>query len=190
MKFRNWIFGLIALSFAVSLFAETKTKEETPTKAFQVTGINNYGAETIDSLDGTGLIKLNGTSILKSVTLVGSLITLNAEIGTLDVIGEANLTGTIIKNGGSVAGSLQAVRSVFKKDISLYSQKSVFTASKLEGITIHKDAALKNKQVIELKQGTIINGAVHFESGKGEIILFPGCQVLGPVTGGKIVKKT
>ena len=184
MKFRNWIFALIALSFIFSLFAD-----ETP-KTTLVTGISNYGSETLDSLEGTGLIKLNGTSITRSVQLTGSLITNNAQVGTIHIIGEANLTGTTVQNDASVAGSLQATRSVFKKALSLHSQKAVFTASKLEGITIHKDAALKNKQVIELKQGTIVNGAVHFESGKGEIIVHPGCQVLGPVTGGKIVKKS
>jgi hypothetical protein len=29
-----------------------------------------------------------------------------------------------------------------------------------------------------------------FESGKGEVLVYPGSQVLGQVTGGKIIKKS
>ncbi len=178
-KLRTLIIGLIALSFIATLFAETT----------KVQGSTQYGAVALDALDGTGLIKLNGTTVAK-IHLTGSLISQNAEIGSLDIMGEANLTGTTVKNGGSIMGSLQAVRSTFQDSITLLSQKAVFTASRLEGITVRQDGGYKGKQIIELKQGTQINGPIHFESGKGEVILFPGCQVLGTVTGGKIVKKS
>ena len=78
---------------------------------------------------------------------------------------------------------------MFQKNITLLTQKAVFTASKLEGITVRKDGACKGKQVLELKQGTIVNGPIVFESGKGEVVIYPGSQVLGSVTGGKIVRK-
>ncbi len=178
MKFRTIMFALIAVSFLATLFAE-------PTK---VTGVNQYEAITLDKIDGTGLIKLNGTTVT-SVHLIGSLLSKDAEIGTIDIIGEANFKNCTIKDGGTILGSLQAVRTKFLNSITILSQKAVFTDSRLEGITVQKDTGYKGKQVIELRQGTLINGPVHFESGKGEIIVFPGCQVLGPVTGGKVIKK-
>lgn len=178
MKFRTFIFSLIALSFLATLFAESH----------QVTGASQYDEVTIDDLNGTGLIKLNGTTVT-SIHLTGSLITKDAKIGTLDIIGEANLKDTTVTNGGSIMGSLQATRSTFLNSITILSQKAVFTSSRLEGITVQKDTGYKGKQVIELKQGTIINGPIHFESGKGEVIIFPGCQVLGIITGGKVIKK-
>lgn len=179
MKFRTLIFGLIAVSFLASLFAE----------APKVTGINQYEAVAVEKIDGTGLIKLNGTTV-DSIRLVGSLLSQDAEIGSLDITGEANFKNCTIKNSGTILGSLQAVHSTFKDSITILSQKAVFTNSRLEGITVQKDTGYKGKQIIELRQGTLINGPVHFESGKGEIIVFPGSQVLGPVTGGKIVKKS
>ncbi|HSX11733.1 MAG TPA: hypothetical protein VLF94_08470 [Chlamydiales bacterium] len=149
----------------------------------------NYGAEVVDSVQTTGLVRLNGTSVANAVQVTGSLITLNAHIGTLDITGEANLTGTIVKNSSTIMGSLQTIRSTFEQSITILTQKAVFTASHLEGITVQQDSGFKGKQVLELKQGSVIHGPVHFESGKGEIVLYPGCKVLGPITGGKIVKK-
>lgn len=152
-------------------------------------GQNNFGAVTVDNIQGAGLVKLNGTSVLNSVHVDGSLISLHARIGNLEVMGEANLTDTVIQNEGFVLGSIQAVRSIFKQNITLLTQKAVFTGSTLEGITVRKDGACKGKQTIELKQKTLVKGPIVFESGRGEVLVYPGSQVLGQVTGGKIIKK-
>jgi hypothetical protein len=176
VKSRNLIFAWIGLS---SLFAA----EPPPARS------GNYGSETVESVQGTGLVRLNGTSVANTVQVNGSLIAQNAHIGGLDIMGEANLTDTVVKNGGTIMGSLQAIRSTFEQSITILTQKALFTASHLKGITIQQDSALKGKQVIELKQGSTINGPIHFESGKGEVLLSPGCKVTGQVTGGKLVKK-
>lgn len=179
MKWRTLIFGLIAASFVATLFAE-------PTKAV---GGAIFGSEAHDSIEGTGLVKLNGTTVFGDVHLVGSLISQNGEIGSLDVSGEVNLTETTIKHGGMVMGSFQATRSKIQEPITILSQKAIFTNSKISGITVKQDSAFKGKQIIELRLGTIVDGPIHFESGKGEVLLYPGSQVLGAVSGGKIVKK-
>ena len=168
------------------LFAE----ENSPSKQTQIAGVGQYGAITLEAIEGNGLVKLNGTSVIDNLHLVGSLISQNATIGSLEIIGEANLTETTVKKGGSILGSLQAVRSIFLEEITILSQKSVFTGCKLAKITVQQDRSFKGKQIIELKQGTIVNGPIHFESGKGEVMIFSGSQVLGSVTGGKIVKKS
>lgn len=179
MKWRTLIFGLIAVSFMASLLAE-------PTKAV---GGAIFGKEPHDSIEGTGLIKLNGTTVFGDVHLVGSLISQNGEIGSLDVSGEVNLTETTIKHGGMVMGSFQATRSKIQEPITILSQKAVFTNSKISGITVKQDSAFKGKQIVELRLGTIVDGPIHFESGKGEVLLYPGSLVLGVVSGGKIIKK-
>lgn len=162
-----------------SLFAE-------PTKAL---GGANFGNETHESIDGSGLIKLNGTTVDQEVHVVGSLISQNGEIGSIDVTGQVNLTETTIKHGGSIMGSFQATRSKIEAPITLLSQKTVLTNSKLSGITVKQDSSYKGKQILELRLGTIVDGPIHFESGKGEVLVYPGSQVLGSVTGGKIIKK-
>ncbi len=152
-------------------------------------GGGNYGKEKLESLNATGLVRLNGTEVSDALHITGSLICRNAQIGSLDVQGEANLTETTVLKGVSVMGLIQAIRSTFKEPITILSQRAVFTASTLEGITVKKDSAYKGKQIIELRQGTIVNGPIEFESGKGEVIIFSSSQVLGTVKGGKIIKK-
>jgi len=180
MKFRTFVIGLIALCFMATLFAEGVKTE----------GGGQYGKVTLESLEGSGLIKLNGTSVTNEIQLIGSLISQNGKIGSLDVIGEVNLTETTVAHGGKVMGSVQMVRSNIQKPITILSQKAVFTSSKLTGITVKQDSAFKGKQIIELRQGTIVDGPIHFESGKGEVLIHTGSQVLGPITGGKAIKKT
>lgn len=179
MKFRTFIFGLITLSFLTTLFAQEP----------EVMGLGTYGAETLDSLEGTGLVKLDGTSVANLLHVMGSLIAKDAHIGTLDVMGEANLRNTTVKNAATIMGSFQASRSIFEQNINIHTQKALFTACKTKGISVHKDGGFKGRQIIELKQGTVIDGPIHFDSGKGEVVIFPGCKVTGAVTGGKIVKK-
>lgn len=179
IKWRTLIFALIALSFISTLLAE-------PTK---VEGGGQFGKVELESINGTGLIRLNGTTIANDIHLMGSLIAQNGEIGSLDVMGEVNLTGTKVKRGGFIMGSFQASRSTIEEPITILSQKAVFTASKFAGIKVKQDSAYKGKQVIELRQGTLVDGPIHFESGKGEVLVYPGSQVLGPVTGGRIIKK-
>lgn len=154
-----------------------------------VQGGGSFGNEKIESLTGTGLVKLNGTEIENQLQVTGSLIAHDAEIGFLDILGEANLTRSHIKNGASVLGQIQAIRSTFEKPLTILSQRAVFRESKLKEIIVKQDDGYRGKQIIELRQRTIVDGPIHFESGKGEVQIFPGSQVLGVVSGGKIVKK-
>lgn len=143
----------------------------------------------LESLEGTGLLKLNGTSVAKEIHLTGSLICQNGEIGSLDIIGEANLTETKILHASTIMGSFQATRCQMEEPLTLLTQRAVFTGVKLTGIEVKRDSAYKGKQIIELRQKTLVDGPIHFESGKGEVLLYTGSQVLGPITGGKIIKK-
>ncbi len=179
LKLRNPIIGIIAISFLCTLFAEP----------IQVYGGKNFGHESVEAIDGTGLIKLSGTIVENEVHIIGSLISQNGEIGELDIIGEVNLTGTTVKHGGQIMGSIQTVRSKIEEPITLLCQKAVFTNSKLSDITVKQDSGFKGKQILELRLGTLVNGSIHFESGKGEVLVYPGSQVLGTVSGGKIIKK-
>ena len=179
MKWRTFILALLAISFGASLFAE-------PTPA---NGGGTFGNVTLESIEGTGLVKLNSTLVENDVHVIGSVIAQSGEIGSFDVIGEINLTGTTVKKGGQLIGSIQTVRSTIEKPITILSNKAVFTTTKLSGITVKQDRSYKGKQIIELRLGTLVDGPIHFESGKGEVLIYQNSQVLGPITGGKAIKK-
>lgn len=172
---------------ALSLLA-TPLIPETPGQS-KLLSPNQYGTETIESVDSFGLIRLNGTTVTDSVHVNGSLIANNAILNSFDVIGEANLTRTTIRNNSTVVGFIQAQNSKFEKPLTITSQKAVFIACELQGITLHQGDGFKGKQVLELKQGTIVHGPIVFESGKGEVYVYPGSQALDSVTGGKKIDK-
>src|SRR5262245_58622862 len=155
MRFRTIILVILILSFAASfVFAEETPQANAPTAAAkvatQVSGANHFGSETLDTLQGAGLVKLNGTTVVNAVQVAGSLIAKNAQIGTLEITGEANLTGTTVLKGGNVVGSLQMVGSTFNQSLTLTTQKAVFSSSHLEGIKILQDMGYKGKQILEL----------------------------------------
>jgi hypothetical protein len=186
-KFKYALFLLLALSFTATLFS-VEPAPKAPTESTFI-GSSTLGAQSYDSLSGSGLLKLNGTTI-KNLQISGSLIAHSATLQSLEVQGEANLNQSTVTQPSTIIGYLRAQHSTFKAPLTLGAQKAVFTASQLHSLTIRKDDSFKGKQIIELKQGTIIDGPVHFESGKGEIHLFPPSKVLGPVTGGKIIRKS
>ncbi|MEN9654954.1 MAG: hypothetical protein RL235_1066, partial [Chlamydiota bacterium] len=78
-------------------------------------GSGNYGAEVVEAIQGSGLVKLNGTTVTEHLSVTGSLITKNASIGSLDVLGEANLTDTSIRHRSIVMGYLQAHQAKFEE---------------------------------------------------------------------------
>src|SRR3990167_4523126 len=153
-------------------------------------GSTQYGKEVIETIDASGLLKLDGTSITNHLQMKGSIIAKNAQIGSFHVMGEANLKDTLIKSASTMMCYLQASQTTFQGPLTILSQKVVLTASKVDRITFQKDLSYKGKQILELRQGTIVNGPVHFESGKGEVWIYPSSQILGDVTGGTILKKS
>lgn len=179
------LFGLVA-----SLLMADDTKSGPSPKQVQTMGAGSFGNETIDSIETMGLAKLKGTTVLHLVQVSGSLISQDATLGSVSVMGEAHFTNTLIQNGGSVLGYVQAHNSTFEGPLSIRGQKSVFISTKLKAITIQPLDAFKGKQILELRQKTVVDGPITFESGRGEVYLYPGAQVLGPVHGGKIVKKS
>jgi hypothetical protein len=83
-------------------------------------------------------------------------------------------------------GYLQAHQAKFEEALVLSGQKAVFIGCTLASITVNKDASFKGKQIIELRQGTKVTGSITFESGKGEVHLYPGATVK-EVLGGALV---
>jgi hypothetical protein len=110
-------------------------------------------------------------------------------LGSIDVLGEVNLTDTVVSQPSTISGYLRTQRSTFQAPLTLRAYKAVLTASKFTSIKVLKQEAFKGKQIVELKQKTVVEGSISFESGKGEVHLYPGCKVYGPIEGGKLVRK-
>lgn len=184
---------ILAVSFAIAPLLAIRppvATDEVPTARHErPAGMGNYGVEFIDSIHGSGLVKLNGTSV-SDLEVKGSLVSKDAQLGTIVVYGEANLRDTTVKGTTFIIGSMQSQGSVFQQTITLCTPKAVFTKTRIDSLTFQKDAGFKGKQVLELKQGTTVSGSIHFESGKGEVIVDSTSRINGTVTGGKITYKS
>jgi len=182
----------LILFLITSLFgAYVPPTSPTKTEVVQETlrGSHTFGTETLQQLTSEGILKLHGTKVIQKLRLDGTLLAESAHIGYLEVFGEANLTNSTVDQGSTIIGYLRAQGSLFLAPLILGAQKAVFTSSRLVNITVRKEEAFKGKQIIELKQHTIVDGNIVFESGKGEVHLYGGSQIFGSVTGGKIIKK-
>ncbi|MDE3045333.1 MAG: hypothetical protein KGJ02_01620 [Verrucomicrobiota bacterium] len=166
-----------------------KKVEESTEGSRRFTGAHTLNDQIFDDINGQGLLKLHGTKVLGHLRVDGSLLARSARIGYLEVYGEANLANTTIEQASTIIGYLRAEGAIFKGALILGAQKAVFTNTKLQSITVRKETSFKGKQIIELKHKTIVDGPITFESGKGEIYLYPGSQILDTVTGAKIIRK-
>ncbi len=152
-------------------------------------GSDSYGEISLESLELLGSIKLNGTTVSKLLKVTGNLVANSAHLHEIEAEGDVKLNDTLLEAQVLITGSLQASDSDFRQSLIFVGQKARFTKCKLIGITVRRDAAFKARQVIELKNSTIIEGPVIFEGGNGEVLLYPGSKIHGSVTGGKIVYK-
>ena len=181
-------FSTIFICLCASLFGEETPP--LPASREHVLSIGgSAGYETFDNLKSAGVLKLSGSTVKHLLEVQGCLIAQAAQLESIDIHGEANLTDTFVSGPSTVTGYLRAQGSTFKSLLTLSTHKAVFTASKLNSITIQRQEAFKGKQIIELKQGTIVEGPIRFESGKGEVHLYPGSKLYAPIEGGKLIRK-
>lgn len=172
---------MILCSFLASAFAVESSS------SFSLGGM--AGAETYESIHSSGVLKLNGTTVRNQLHVTGSLLAQSANIGSLEVLGETNLTNSTIHHASDITGHLRSVGCDFEGPIALHAHKAVFTATKIVSIYMKKQEAFKGKQIIELKQGSTVQGDIKFESGKGEVHLYPKSKVFGAIEGGKLIRK-
>jgi len=187
----RWL--LLCLGWVVCLSAnvQIKTPEapKAPDAVQNLSGSHNLGAHTFEKIVSQGLLKLHNTTVTQSIRVNGTLIAQAARLSSLDLMGEASLFDSIVSQPCSIVGTLRSQNTTFLGPLTLGAQKAFFSGSRVGAITVRKDLSYKGKQLIELKQRTVVDGPIVFESGKGEVHVYPGSQVLGTVTGGKVVKK-
>lgn len=190
---------LLSLWVAVSAFAsnqgieirEEPTRKEAPSEEGDRTlsAGGSFGSVIFDNLVSNGILKLTGTCVKNGLQVNGSLLTQAANLNSVEVHGEANLKNTIISEAMKVIGFLRAEKTTFKGPLTIGGFKANFISSQIASIKVLKESNCKGHQIIELRQKTTVDGPIIFESGKGEVHCYPGCYVLGAISGGKLIKK-
>lgn len=149
-------------------------------------GFHSYGRETVESIMMNGSAFLKGTTVLGSTCVNGNLQAEDATLNTLKVNGTVDLRGSSVGGKVVVNGLLTADATQFNEEISIASEMVVFHNCKVASIKIRESS--DKVQVVELRNSTLVDGSIVFESGKGEVWLYPGSEIHGDVSGAHIRK--
>ncbi|MBS0624551.1 MAG: hypothetical protein JSS32_00700 [Verrucomicrobia bacterium] len=179
------ILGFVALVGAAQKAPEAE--QPTAPRHVNLTGAGSFGSEFIDSISGAGLVKLNGTQV-ENLKIDGSLISKDAKLGSISVQGEVNLRDSVVSGKTHVIGYVTSQGSSFQ-NLTISTPKATFTKTRIDSLTVQSVPSYKGKQVLELKQGTIVSGPITFESGKGEVLVDSTSRIEGKVSGGKVIHK-
>ena len=153
-------------------------------------GLMAYGNETYDSLQVNGSAKLNGTVVKELLQVNGSLVASNAKIGELHVNGQAALDKCTVSKKSMVSGTIAAAFTTFDQELALASDNSTFETCRLSSIRVMKSKE-NNSQTIMLGGSTKVIGLITFESGTGQVIAGPDCEIKeASVIGGKLQKSS
>ena len=151
-------------------------------------GYQKHGQETVDTVQGCGLVVLEGTKVLGPVEVNGELEAQGAAMSSLRVNGHASLNNCFILGTTSIDGDLDADNTKFTKGVSVSSQKIVLKNCGLSTLTVRNIPDYTGAQIVDLRGGTSVSGPIVFESENGEIWISDDCRI-SDVTGAKISKK-
>ncbi len=152
-------------------------------------GYQRYEKEIVDSIQGNGMISLEGTKVLGLVLVNGSLNAEESVIDSLQVNGQAVLKDCLINHTATINGALDADNTKFQKELSVVSQRVTLRACSIGSLIIREVSGYDGIQVIDLRGGTKVIGAIVVESGKGEIWLSSNSEIPNRVSGAKIIRK-
>jgi len=153
-------------------------------------GYQKYGKETVSSIQGNGSVVLEETKVLGLLQVNGSLKADESLINSLQVNGQADLNNCVIANTTIINGSLNANNTKFQQELSVASQKIVLRMCSLDSLTIREVSGYTGTQVIDLRSGTNVTGAITVESGKGEIWISSNSEIQSSqVSGAQVYKK-
>lgn len=132
-------------------------------------GYQRYGKETLNSIQGNGMVILEGTNVTGLVQVNGSLKAEESTINSLQVNGQTDLHNCVITNTTIINGSLNADNTKFQNSLSVASQKIVLRMCTVDSLTIREVVGYTDKQIVDLRSGTSVTGPIIVESGNGEI---------------------
>lgn len=142
----------------------------------------------VDSLQGTGNVVVNGTTVSGATIVDGLLSADDANFSSLEVNGSAKLTQCTINDTANIKGSLAASSTKFQKSLKIYSDKTRLINTKVNGDLrlCHTDA---KKQILYLDNYSEVSGDIIFDDGAGEVFVRGKSKIGGKVVGGQVISK-
>jgi len=146
-------------------------------------GMEEYHGESIESLQGYGIVRLEDSKVITSLEVDGQLKGERCEFGKVKVNGHAILDNCLVKKRILVQGMLEAVNSKFLDVVVVASEHTVFDGCNLVSIHVRESG---KEEVVELRGGTKLTGTIKFDSGHGIVLKGPHTEFSGKVVGGVV----
>lgn len=138
----------------------------------------------------------------------GSLDARDLRVGPVKVEGSCDIKDSVINGSVKISGSLNAEKTEFKGAVTIKGIKTILKNCTTQSIEILKNnsgscslglfgwcsfgssSSDDEKQpVIELRNGTVVNDSIRFESGDGIVYVYDKSSIKGKVIGGTVVTK-
>ncbi len=146
------------------------------------------GPGTVNSLNGNGMVTVNGTTVLGATHVNGLLNAEDANFSYLNINGSAKLVQCTVNDQASIKGHLSSSSSKFEKSLEVFSSETRFINSKI-GQNLRVGHTESRKQVVFLDNFSEVTGDVIFDDGEGEVILRGQSKIGGKVIGGNTTFK-
>ncbi len=137
----------------------------------------------INSINGNGMVTINGTTILNATIVNGLLSATDANFNSLIINGTANLTQCTVNEMSEIKGSLSASSTKFEKGLTVFSNSTRFINSKVSG-DLHVGHCEPQKQVVYLDNFSEVTGDIIFDDGHGVVFTRGKSKIGGKITGG------
>lgn len=146
------------------------------------------GKGTVNQLSGNGMVTVSGTTVEGVTQVNGMLNADDARFASLNVNGSANLTQCTIQQDAEIKGALKASSSTFEKSLTIFSNLTRLTSSKVNaGMQIHHTD--NPNQEVYLDSRSEVLGDIVFDDGHGKVFVSSDSKVHGNVIGGTIINK-
>lgn len=148
----------------------------------------------------SGYFNIKKGAILGEAKVSGSVDAEDVSVGAAKISGSLSIKNSTISGPVKVGGGLDAKKTTFNDIIDVSSNKMVFSDSSTHSITVRKTNSsftlfgwspfdVQKEQVVELRDGTMVNGSITFESGQGKVYVYGNSKITGTVKGGIVIKK-
>ena len=151
--------------------------------------LQNYGAETIKTVQCNGSVSLNGTTVTSHTEVNGNLKAEQSSLNSLQVNGQATLSHCIITNAAHINGGLTSDNTQFQSPLTVTSQKITLKECTLTSLHMKKVTGYTGPQIIDLRNGTHIEGPITVDSGNGEIWTSSDTQISENQVSGAVIQR-
>jgi len=138
---------------------------------------------TSNAVSANGPVMMEGTTVLGSTNINGTLNAAHSVFNTLQVNGTVVLKNSIVQGETQINGTLLARKSWFNQPLTLASNSVVFEDTQSVSITFLSTSS--SPKIFVLGGNSRVNGNIFFKDKDGVVCTSQTAQIVGNIIGGQ-----